>query len=66
MASEEVRARVSEGVRRKWQEPEYRAKYSEEHFSAHGPCDVGRPCSTGEASRKIARQWEDGVFAEPT
>ena len=62
MASEEVRARVSEGVRRKWQEPEYRAKYSEEHFSRMAHAMWEDPAARSRHREKIARQWEDEAF----
>src|SRR5207302_2101457 len=64
MASAEVRARVSAGVRRKWQEPEYRAQYSEEHFSRMAHVLWEDPAARERHREKIVRQREDEAFCE--
>ena len=64
MASEEVRAKVSAGVKRAWQNPEYRAKYGEDHFSLMAQTLWQNPETRQKHSEKIGRQWETTTFAE--
>ena len=62
MATEEVRAKVSAGVRRAWQNPEYRAKYGEDHFSEMAQTLWEDPATRELHSGKIGRQRQDAIL----
>jgi len=64
MASEVVRAKVSAGVRRLWESPEYRAKYGADHFSAMAHALWEEPAAREMHSQKIATQREDPAFRD--
>ncbi len=64
MASPEVRARVSAGVRQVWQNPAHRAKYGDNHFSQMAQTLWADPAAREQHSEKIACQRQDTAFVE--
>ena len=62
LASDEVRAKISAGVKALWQDPEYRAKYSDDHFSRMANTLWEDPATRELHRDKIARQWQDETF----
>jgi DNA gyrase subunit A len=64
MASPEIRAKVRAATRRNWQNPEYRAKYRDDHFSSMAKLLWQNPATKELHRHKIARQWEDSTFRD--
>lgn len=64
LSSEKVRAKLSENSRRNWQNPDYRAKYSEDHFSEMSRKSWEKPETRILHQEKIARQWQDKSFCD--
>jgi DNA gyrase subunit A len=62
MDSHEVRARISRNSRRLWQDPEYRAKYRDDHFSSMARVLWQNPTTRELHREKITRQWENEEF----
>jgi len=62
MSSDEVRKRLSEIAQRHWRNPDYRAKFPEEHFSNMARALWADPATRQKHREKIARQWKDEVF----
>jgi DNA gyrase subunit A len=64
LSSPNVRAKLSKAASQNWQNPEYRAKFSEKHFSKMAHKLWENP-KVREAHRaKIARQWQDDTFRQ--
>ena len=64
LASEAVRAKMSENSKRLWQTAEYRARYADDHFSKMAQSLWARPETKEFHSRKIKRQRTNADFVE--
>ncbi|MFQ6039228.1 MAG: DNA gyrase subunit A [Candidatus Poribacteria bacterium] len=62
MASEEVRKKLSAAAKRNWRNPDYRAKFPEDHFSDMARALWEKPAMREKHRKKIARQWQDDKF----
>ena len=62
MSSEALRAKLSENAKSLWQDPDYRAKYGDSHFSRMAQVLWADPATRGMHREKIARQWQDENF----
>ncbi len=64
LSSEKVRAKLSENSRHNWQNPEYRAKFSEDHFSKMAIKCWEKPETRVMHQEKITRQRQDKSFCD--
>jgi len=64
LASESVRAKISERVKQNWQDPNYRAKFHAEHFSRMAKVLWQKPETLILHHDKIEQQWQDAGFRE--
>jgi DNA gyrase subunit A len=64
LAAPEVRAKISQAVRRSWQDPAYRAKFPVEHFSRMAKAAWEKPEARDLHRTKIAQQRQDAGFRE--
>ncbi|HWR26254.1 MAG TPA: DNA gyrase subunit A, partial [candidate division Zixibacteria bacterium] len=64
LSSEKVRVKLSENSRRNWQNPDYRAKYPEDHFSRMALKGWEKPETIAMHKEKIAGQWKDQAFRD--
>lgn len=64
MASEELRAHLSENAKRLWQDPEYRAKFDANHFSEMAKVSWSMPDAAEKHRAKIAQQRESQSFRD--
>lgn len=62
MASEDLRALLSENAKRLWQDPAYRAKFDDNHFSNMARVSWAQPSALEKHRAKIARQRESEDF----
>ncbi len=62
LSKPEIRRKMSVSAKRLWQEPWYRAKFGEGHFSRMASALWARPETRGLHRRKIAAQREDARF----
>ncbi len=62
MASEELRAQLRANSKRLWQDPDYRAKYGEGHFSRMAQAFWSNPDAREFHRKKIEQQWMDEDF----
>ena len=64
LASAEVRAKISANTQRLWRNPEYRAKYTDDHHSRMAHTLWENPAMRDKHRAKIARQREDQSFRD--
>ncbi len=64
MASDELRARLSENARALWQDPAYRAKFADDHHARMAQALWDKPETRVLHREKIAGQWGDAEFRE--
>ena len=62
MASDTVRKKLSARARAAWQNPAYRAKYRNDHFSRMAHALWNNPTNCELHRTKIERQWQDEAF----
>ena len=62
MASDTVRKKLSARARAAWQNPAYRAKYRNDHFSRMAHALWNNPANRDLHRTKIERQWQDEAF----
>jgi DNA gyrase subunit A len=60
----EIRKEISERSKKLWQDPEYRAKYPEDHFKRMREKLWAQPGIREFHREKLAKQWEDEGFRE--
>ncbi|HRX70650.1 MAG: DNA gyrase subunit A [Candidatus Competibacteraceae bacterium] len=64
LSSEHIRAKISERVRQNWQNPDYRAKFGDYHFSDMAKTLWEKPEALALHQEKIRQQWQDTNFRE--
>ncbi len=62
LTSEEVRIKLRENSKRNWQNPQYRAKYPDNHFSRMANILWDKPNIRDMHREKIALQWQEQSF----
>jgi len=64
LSSPNIQAKLSKAASQNWQNPEYRAKFSEKHFSKMAHKLWENPKVRDVHREKIARQWQDDTFQQ--
>ncbi|WP_200158619.1 DNA gyrase subunit A [Allochromatium vinosum] len=64
MASDSIRKKISEAVKRQWQDPEYRAKFPADHFSRMAHRFWDKPEAREIHREKISKQWKSAEFIQ--
>ena len=62
MSSASLRAKLSEGAKALWQDPDYSAKFENGHFSRMAKALWADPTTRELYREKIARQWQTETF----
>lgn len=64
LASPEIRQRLSKSAKQLWNDPEYRAKFAEDHHSQMAHTLWNDPATREFHREKIAVQWQDNGFRD--